>query len=93
MNATQDIVCSCTGEWTETTWTETEARFQCAKRALLDIQQQHCDAADELLLARAQMRQMLEAFFPGSEEIHRPPVLKLRLEILEIRDDCNRAAA
>ena len=89
MNAPQDIVCPCTGEWTETKWTKAEARFQRAKQALLDIQQQHCDAAHELLLARAQMRQMLEAVFPGAEEVHRSPVSKLRLEI---RDDCNRAA-
>ena len=85
MNNDTNGDCACTGDWLET-----EARFQRAKQALLDIQQQHCAAAHELLLARAQMRQMLEAVFPGAEEAHRPAVLKLRLEI---RDDCNRAAA
>lgn len=63
---------SCMSEWTETHWTETnwteaEARFQRAKQALLDIQQQHCDAAHELLQARSQMRQLLEAVFLGTE--------------------------
>ena len=90
MNATQDIICPCSDKWTETNWVEAEARFQRAKQALLDIQQQHCDAAYELLLARAQIGQMLEAVFPGAEEVPRPPVSKRNLET---RDDYNRAAA
>ena len=48
-------------------WTEIEARFRHAKQALLDTQERHCDAAHEFLLARAQVRQMLEAIFPGAE--------------------------
>jgi hypothetical protein len=95
MNKTQDIVCPCTGEPTEANgtkihWIEAESRFQRAKQALLDIQQQHCDAAYELLLARTQIGQMLEAVFPGAEAAPRPPVSTLNLDI---RDDCNRAAA
>ncbi len=45
-------------------WEAIEARFQCAKQALLEAQEQHCEAAQEFLQARAALRQMLEAFFP-----------------------------
>ena len=92
LNATQDIACPCTGGWTETHWIEAEVRFQQAKQALLDIQQQHCVAAHELLLARAQVRQILEAAFPGEEEVHCSPV---SLRHSEVRDggaigECNQ---
>ena len=85
MNAIQDLVCPCTANWAEA-----EARFQRAKHALLDIQQQHLAAADEFLLARAQMGQILEATFPGADELPRSSVSKLSLETC---GDCNRAAA
>ncbi len=45
-------------------WEAIEARFQCAKLALLEAQEDHCEAAQEFLQARAALRQMLEAFFP-----------------------------
>ncbi len=67
-------------------WTAIEARFQRAKRALLDTQQRHGDAAHEFLLARAQVRQMLETVFPGAEADSSQP-------ISEVRGGCNRVAA
>ncbi len=45
-------------------WEEIEARFQCAKLALQEAQEQHCEAAQEFLQARAALRQVLEALFP-----------------------------
>ncbi len=77
----QNTDCACLSDWTETNGAETEARFQRAKQALLDIQQQHCAAAEEFLLARTQMRRLLEAAFPGAEGVTRSPVSMLRLEI------------
>ena len=54
-------------ERTADDWTAIEARFQRAKEALRDTQQRHGNAAHEFLLARAQVRQMLETVFPGAE--------------------------
>ncbi len=45
-------------------WEATESRFQCAKLALQEAQEQHCTAAQEFQQARAELRQMLEAVFP-----------------------------
>ena len=68
MNMNEVVLSPCMGERTAVEeWEAVEARFQCAKQVLLDTQQQHCDAAQEFLLARAQMRQMLEATFLGAE--------------------------
>ncbi len=61
MNTDEAAACPCADDWTAI-----EARFQRAKQTLLEAQQRHCDAAHEFLLARAQVRQMLEAVFPGS---------------------------
>ena len=55
-------------------WTAIEARFQRAKQALLETQQRHCDAAQEFLLARAEVRQMLEMIFPGVEAASSPTI-------------------
>lgn len=51
--------CTCTGEWLDI-----EARFWRAKKAMLQAQQQHCEATYEFLAARAELRQLLEAAFP-----------------------------
>ncbi len=45
-------------------WETIEARFQCAKLALQEAQEQHCAAAQEFQQARAELRQVLEAIFP-----------------------------
>lgn len=45
-------------------WEAIEARFQCAKMALLEAQEQHSEAAEEFLQARAALRQVMEVFFP-----------------------------
>lgn len=69
MNTDEDAAHPRAGEWAAI-----EARFQRAKQALCETQQRHCDAAHEFLLARAQVRQMLEAVFPAPPAQRRPPV-------------------
>ncbi len=62
MYTDEAAACLCAGEWTTL-----EAHFRRARQALIDAQQRHCDAAQEFFLARAQVRQRLEAVFPGDE--------------------------
>ena len=70
---TEEAARPCAGEWAEI-----EARFQSAKRAMFDAQQRHCEASHEFLLARARVRQMLEAVFPGTEADSDRPVSEAR---------------
>lgn len=73
MKTIEIAACPCADEWTAI-----EARFQRAKQALLDTQQRHGDAAHEFLLARAQVRQMLETVFPGAEAASSQPISAVR---------------
>jgi len=66
-------------------WEAIEARFQYAKLALLEAQEQHCEAAEEFQQARAELRQVLEDFFPG------PPPEEDQKQVQQICG-CNRAA-
>ena len=68
MNVNEVMSSPCIGERTAVEeWEAVEVRFQHAKQALLDKQQQHCEAAQEFLLARTQMRQILEMIFLGAK--------------------------
>jgi len=50
-----------------------QERYHRAKEALLHAQQQKCEAMSEFLAARADLRALLEAVFPGTEpEQHLP---------------------
>lgn len=44
-----------------------QERYHRAKEALLHAQQQKCEAMSEFLAARADLRSLLEAVFPGTE--------------------------
>lgn len=54
--------CSCAGERSQI-----EVRYHQAKEAMLQAQQQHCEATYEFLAARAEVRQILETVFPEPE--------------------------
>ena len=70
LNDQSSGACSCAGEWPEI-----EARYYRAEEAILQAQQQNCKAAHEFLAARTEVRQLLEAVFPGAGLVYGPGTL------------------